>query len=149
MISEFKDEFRFLSNFWPANVTYEGMSFKSVEHAFVAAKTTDMAKRAVAQKQPTASMAKRYGRSLELRHDWDNIRLGVMEYLVRQKFDDPTLKRKLLATGDRYIQEGNTWNDTFWGVCRGKGANHLGKILMKVREELRIQKQNDDDHEVF
>lgn len=141
MISEFKDSYRFLSNFWPCTVTYEGMTFKTVEHAFVAAKTTDMSKRYIVQKAPTASIAKRYGRSLELRHDWENIRLDVMSHLVYEKFSkNASLKAKLLATGDEYLQEGNTWNDTFWGVCRGKGANHLGKILMQVREQLREQK---------
>ena len=141
MISEFKDSYRFLSNFWPSEVTYEGMTYRTVEHAFVAAKTTDIAKRRVAQQQPTASMAKRYGRSLELRHDWNDIRLSVMAHLIYEKFSkNASLKAKLLATGDEYLQEGNTWNDTFWGVCRGKGANHLGKILMQVREQLREQK---------
>jgi predicted NAD-dependent protein-ADP-ribosyltransferase YbiA (DUF1768 family) len=62
-----------------------------------------------------------------------------MEELVRRKFADPELAEKLLATGDEELVEGNTWNDRFWGVCRGEGRNELGKILMRVRAELRVQ----------
>jgi hypothetical protein len=61
-----------------------------------------------------------------------------MESLVKEKFTrDTELGAKLVATGDEELVEGNYWGDTFWGVCRGVGQNHLGKILMKVREELR------------
>lgn len=135
MITEFQGPYRFLSNFYPSRVMFEGHVYPCVEHAFVAAKTLDPAKRRTIQNFTTPVMAKRYGKTVELRHDWPTVRLGIMEYLVRQKFDDPTLKKKLLETGDLYIQEGNNWGDTFWGVCKGKGANHLGKILMKVRDE--------------
>ena len=57
---------------------------------------------------------------------------------MKQKFTKhKDLKEKLLATGDAYLEETNHWHDTFWGVCKGKGQNHLGKILMEVREELK------------
>ena len=62
-----------------------------------------------------------------------------MEEIVRAKFyQNPQLAEKLIATADRKIVEGNTWHDTFWGVdaATGKGENHLGVILMKIREEL-------------
>jgi ribA/ribD-fused uncharacterized protein len=75
---------------------------------------------------------------VKLRSDWTEIRLEIMEKIVRAKFwQNPHLARKLVATGDQKLVEGNRWNDTFWGVCRGVGENHLGKILMRVREELR------------
>lgn len=136
MITEFQGEYRFLSNFWPAIVVLDNVQYPSVEHAYMAAKTTDIILRKHIKEQPTAAMAKKLGRSLQLRPDWEMIKLGVMESLVRQKFQEPTLKAKLLQTGDQEIIENNTWNDTFWGVCRGKGSNHLGKILMKVRNEI-------------
>ena len=60
-----------------------------------------------------------------------------MYKLLVQKFNDKELARKLLDTGDCYIQEGNKWNDRFWGVCKGQGENHLGKLIMKIRSELR------------
>ena len=71
-----------------------------------------------------------------IRNDWGEIKLKVMESIVTVKFSDPTLARKLLDTGGATLIEGNDWGDTFWGVYRGKGRNELGKILMRVREEL-------------
>ena len=57
--------------------------------------------------------------------------------LVLEKFkQNPELKQKLLETGNQELIEGNTWNDTFWGVCNGQGQNWLGKILMLARSEL-------------
>ena len=61
-----------------------------------------------------------------------------MEDICRAKFtQNEELKKKLIDTGDATLIEGNTWNDTFWGVCNGVGENNLGKILMKIREELK------------
>ena len=142
MINEFQGEYRFLSNFWPAKVVLDNVQYPSVEHAYMAAKTTDIRIRKKIKEQPTPSLAKKLGRSIQLRPDWEMIKLGVMESLVRQKFQEPTLKAKLLATHNRELIEGNNWNDTFWGVCRGKGSNHLGKILMKVRDELFEEEMN-------
>jgi predicted NAD-dependent protein-ADP-ribosyltransferase YbiA (DUF1768 family) len=66
------------------------------------------------------------------------MKLTVMETCVRYKFSQNTdLRAELIATGDAYLEEGNSWNDRYWGVCDGQGENHLGKILMKVRAELR------------
>lgn len=140
MINSFTDSNRFLSNFWTCAIVFEGMSYKSVEHAYQASKTLDPVKRQVMQRLATATQAKRYGKQLELRHDWNDVRLGIMGYLVYQKFStNHQLKHMLLATGDQQLVEGNHWGDTFWGVCKGKGANHLGKILMKVRDEIRAK----------
>jgi len=61
--------------------------------------------------------------------------------LVRKKFEIPVLREALLDTGNAKLVEGNYWGDVEWGVCRGKGKNKLGKILMKVRKE--IQEQED------
>jgi len=60
-----------------------------------------------------------------------------MTDLVRQKFSNPQLAKQLLDTKDFELIEGNTWGDTFWGVCSGKGQNNLGKILMQIRNELK------------
>lgn len=136
-ITSFHGEHRFLSNFWPAGVVLDGELYPSVEHAYVAAKTLDTAERAKVRAVEKPGDVKRLGRKLQLRPDWDAVKLGVMADLVAQKFQHPELREKLLATGDTTLVEGNTWGDTFWGVCRGKGANHLGKILMATREQLR------------
>ena len=81
--------------------------------------------------------AKRWGRNITLRADWEHVKLPIMLNLVRQKFANDPLRAKLLGTGEHELIEGNHWNDTFWGVCRGVGSNRLGKILMQVRAELK------------
>ena len=136
-IREFQGPHRFLSNFYPATVMYDGLVFRSVEHAYQAAKTDDWEVRKKIQALEKSGDAKKAGYRVPLREDWDRIKFGIMETLVRRKFEIPELRNKLLMTGDQDLIEGNWWGDTFWGVCRGKGENHLGKILMKIREEIR------------
>lgn len=139
-IGPFKGEFRWLSNFWPAKVVFEGHEYPTVEHAYVAAKTTNEMERKVIRSTEKPGEVKRLGRQLDLREDWNDIKLQVMEDLLWQKFrNHDHLKEKLIATGNEEIIEINTWNDTFWGQCRGKGTNHLGKLLMKIREVLHEQ----------
>lgn len=87
-----------------------------------------------------ANKAKRLGRQVQLRSDWQEVKLSIMEEIVRIKFtENEQLKKLLLMTGDAEIAEGNTWGDTYWGVDirMGEGENNLGKILMKVRSELK------------
>ena len=138
MVQEFKDEYRFLSNFWPQAVVYEGVTYPTVEHAYQAAKTVVRAERAWILAQDTPGQAKRLGQRLTIRKDWDDIKVSVMTDLVGQKFRDPELRERLL-TIEGGIIEGNYWGDRFWGVDlkTGTGENHLGKILMRIRETLR------------
>lgn len=137
-IRQFQGEFRFLSNFWPAKITWAGIEFPSVEHAYQAAKTLRVSERIMIADAHTPGEAKRLGRRISMRKDWNNIRIGVMEELVMQKFkNDPVLKQKLLNTGKAHLEEGNKWGDTFWGTCNGVGENHLGQILMATRRVLR------------
>ena len=136
-IRMFRDDYGFLSNFYPCSVVYEGIRYPSSEHAYQAAKTLKISDRNKIAKLWTATSAKRMGRRIELRKDWQEIRLQIMREIVLAKFqDNEFLKERLLATGQIYLEEGNWWKDTFWGVCQGKGSNHLGKILMEVRETL-------------
>jgi len=138
MIASFSGEHHFLSNFYFAAVRYEGLEFPTVEHAFQAAKTHDLAERKRIRDCGTPGKAKQLGRRVDLRKDWESVKVAIMEALVRDKFARaPELAAQLLATGDEELVEGNTWHDTFWGVCRGRGKNHLGRILMKVRGDLR------------
>ena len=133
MINHFDGEYGWLSNFYPHPVRYEGMQYPTVENAFQAAKT---AKRDFF-KTCTPGQAKRRGRTVPLRADWEDIKLEVMHGLLVQKFWVKTpLAKKLLETGTQELVEGNTWGDTFWGICEGKGKNNLGKLLMKVRSSL-------------
>lgn len=137
VIDSFRGEYDFLSNFHLWRVEFEGLVYPSVEHAFQAAKSHDPAVRREIRAAGSCGKAKSLGRRCELRPDWEAVKLGVMERLLHSKFSDPVLREKLLATGDARLEEGNTWNDTFWGVCRGHGKNHLGKLLMRVRQDLR------------
>lgn len=139
MINRFEGVHRFLSNFYGCPIEFEGITYPSVEHAYVAAKTEDERTRQIIAGIGTAREVKAYGRKLKLRPGWNEMRLQVMEDLVRQKFTvHPMLRQALIDTGDHELVEGNYWGDTFWGVDlrTGIGHNHLGRILMKVRSEL-------------
>ena len=140
-IKSFTDKYRFLSNFWPAQVLFDGVTYLSVEHAYVASKTLCLETRAKITKIHSPGQVKRYGRTLVLRPDWDDVKLGIMRQLVTSKFSSHHLAQLLLATGDAELIEGNTWGDKFWGVCRGEGSNHLGKILMDVRAQIRADRK--------
>jgi len=138
----FRGQYRFLSNFWPCTIHMDAFIYPSVEHAYQAAKSLDLAYRERIRDAYTASVAKNIGRRMTLRPGWEDMKLEVMYQLVRQKFtndneDSRSLKVQLLATGDSELCEGNTWGDMYWGTVGGVGMNHLGRILMRVREELR------------
>lgn len=136
-ILEFSGEHRWLSNFWAVSVRFDGMVFPSVEHAYQAAKAADPIDRLLFQ-QGTAGQAKRRGRTIAVRSDWEAIKIGVMRDLLAEKFADGSdLAQRLIDTWPALLVEGNTWGDTFWGVCRGKGRNHLGELLMARRQALR------------
>lgn len=132
-IDSFQGEYRWLSNFWPIRIIAYGRLFNSVEAAYQAGKTLDEKERDLISKM-TASESKRFGKSVKLRSDWEEVKQNIMFELLCIKFSDPFLKAKLLDTKGIELIEGNTWNDTYWGVCRGKGQNNLGKLLMKVRD---------------
>jgi ribA/ribD-fused uncharacterized protein len=137
-ICGFFEEYRFLSNFYEVPVTYGGLTYQNNEAAFQAQKCqTEEEKRGFTALTP--SKAKYWGRRVDLRPDWEEVKVGIMEEIVRAKFtQNETLAVRLINTGDRELIEGNTWRDTFWGVSMKtrKGQNHLGRILMKVRAEL-------------
>lgn len=138
-INGFFGKFRWLSNFWYLKfpIIYDDKEYKTVEHAYQAAKmVTEKHKNAI-RNSNTPGQAKRLARKFPIRKDWDEIKFDIMKKLVKQKFlKNQDLKRKLLATRNAYIEETNQWGDTYWGVCRNKGENNLGKILMLVRDEI-------------
>lgn len=141
MIDSFTGQYSFLSNFFPCTVFMDGIQYPSTEHAYQAAKTLDPALRVPFQ-TGTAGMAKKLGRRLKVRPDWEEVKLGVMEDLLNQKFASGILLENLQRTRDQKLCEGNYWHDNFWGsctckkndVCKRGGSNHLGKLLMKIRE---------------
>lgn len=139
VIDSFDGDHHFLSNFHVRPFEWRGHTAPSSEHHFMATKSLDSADRDSIYAASTPGMAKRLGRKVALRPDWDIIRLEVMRSVLGAKFADPTLRAALLDTGDALLIEGNTWHDQFWGDCscpahRGiPGGNHLGRTLMAVR----------------
>lgn len=151
VIPEFKGNFFFLSNFYEFPVEFTGsdgvkVAFPTNEHAFQAAKYKAMAASDSVKQDyveqvlhaVTPGMAKYYGRSVSINTGtWDAIKINVMREIVQQKFSTEEMADGLLSTGCAMLVEGNTWGDTFWGRCDGRGYNMLGVILMETRGALR------------
>lgn len=85
VIDLFDGDNRFLSNFWPVSVRYGGASYPSVEHAYQAAKCANPAERKQFR-NITAGQAKRLGRHVQIRHDWEKVKIPIMFALLEQKF---------------------------------------------------------------
>lgn len=141
-IKKFQGEFFFLSNFFECPVTYKQLTYTNNEAAFQAQKcTSDSEKIQFTKLNPTE--AKKLGRKVNLQKDWEAVKVKIMEEIVRAKFTQNTeLADKLLATGDAYLEEGNTWGDRVWGTVNGSGANQLGIILMQIRAEIKMSKND-------
>lgn len=135
-VTEFYGQYRFLSNFY---IEPDGTC---VEKEFQAAKSLDEEYAALIRSASSPGEAKRLGSKGVMspeffRPDWDDIRISEMEVFVLAKFTDhESLAKLLLQTGDRELIEGNSHDDTFWGMVRGRGENQLGKILMRVRTHI-------------
>lgn len=135
-IDSFFGYYRFLSNFYPVLVEYNGLTYSAIENAYQAAKFDDIELKKKFGELTSREVYK-LTRGKKPREDWDDVKLGVMYDLLKIKFSNNNyLKKRLLATGNRELIEGNTWGDTYWGMYRGVGENHLGKLLMKARKEL-------------
>jgi hypothetical protein len=138
-IKQFSEEYYFLSNFYECPVTYKEITYQNNEAAFQAQKCINEKDRTLFANL-NASQAKKLGREIPLRKDWESIKVKEMAAIVYAKFtQNENLQEKLLSTGDAYLEEGNTWGDRIWGVCNGSGQNLLGQILMSTREKIREQ----------
>ena len=135
MIDRFDGEYAFLSNYSASPFRIDYVLFPTMEHYFQANKADNRNDYLHIAYAPTPGEAKRLGRKIRLRSDWEEIKDKVMLTGLRKKFADPELRSLLLATGDEELIEGNYWGDTYWGVCNGVGQNKLGKLLMQVREK--------------
>ena len=148
MIAIFDNEYAFLSNFYESPFEVDGITYPTVEHFFQAMKSKDIEGRKKIAAAPTPGKAKRLGRTIELRKDWEEIKVAVMKFGLAQKFRIPELREKLLATGNEELIEGNFWHDNVWGNCLCAecqdipGRNMLGMLLMKVREEILYEEAN-------
>lgn len=138
MINSFRGKYAFLSNFYSCLIEYNGLQFGSVESAYQAQKTlNDKIREEFTQYD--SRKAKTVSKLLTVRGDWHKIKLQVMFDLLLIKFANLDLQKKLLDTGDELLIEGNIWHDLFWGVCGcdtcgGWGKNHLGRLLMRMRQ---------------
>lgn len=151
MIDTFTGRWGFLSNFHPCKIKYKGIEYPSVEHFYVAMKIKDdqfinskniplVDCQEMISRIKTPSEAKKLGKKLKIRKDWDIVRFSIMEWGITEKFKDRDLLKLLISTQGEELKESNWWHDNYWGVCTcekcdGKGENNLGKILMKVRNE--------------
>ena len=155
MTPNFDNEFSFCSNFAACDIEYNGHKYKTAEHAFQAAKALFEEQRAWVADSSTPGQAKRRGREVILRPDWEQIKDQVMLDIVRIKFNDPDMQMRLVKSRDWILCENNYWHDNYWGNCTCEkckdipGQNKLGKILMQVREETinKILKSEGDTHE--
>jgi len=144
IIDRFIGQYSFLSNFaYCDNLEIFGDNYKTAEHAFQAMKSINPDERNYIRNCDTSGQAKRAGKKITLREDWDEIKVGIMNYIVLAKFTQNNyFKELLLLTGSDILIEGNKWHDNFWGNCSCPkcknidGLNHLGKILMIVRSEI-------------
>jgi ribA/ribD-fused uncharacterized protein len=129
-----------LSNFAPVKIELNGLVFPTVEHAYMSAKSDDEEwKKFCSNSINKAGDVKRQSRNITLKENWNEIKLDVMTECVKQKFNQEPYRTKLLETGVQHIQEGNRWNDKFWGVClkTNKGENNLGKLIMDICSKLK------------
>jgi len=138
MYKYFSGDLEFLCNFYKHEFEFEGRIYPTSEHAFQAAKTNQEHEKDGIAGAFTPGLAKKLGRRVKLREDWNEVKNDVMYQVLKAKFSDKRLRQKLIDTGDMELIEGNTWGDCYWGVDinSGIGENHLGKILMKLREEM-------------
>lgn len=144
-IRGFQGQNRFLSNFHPAPLVVEleigGHTLEAqaptAEHAYQASKAVTVHDARAVLRCATPAEAKRAGRKIPQRPDWEQVKIAIMRRIVNAKFrQNPPLATKLRQTGEAQLLEENDWGDIFWGVCRGRGQNHLGRILMDVRNGL-------------
>lgn len=140
-ILSFDKDYYFLSNFYPVEFVWGDITWKHSEGAYQAAKCLHRDDQLIISKIDNPSTVKLMVRKMKLVDGWSERKIGVMYDVVKAKFtQSDVLRARLIDTGDQHLEEGNWWNDTFWGVCpigSSCGENHLGKILMRVREELR------------
>lgn len=137
IIDSFKGEHRFLNNFYESSIWYEGKQYRTCEHAYQAHKTTDESIRETIRNAKTPAEAKKLGHTFQVRPDWESVKLPLMRDFLRKKFENPFLRHMLLETDDSNLVYTNTWNDKYWGICRGVGQNWLGKLLEEIREEIK------------
>jgi len=146
-ITEFKNEYSFLSNFYPSPIPWTSGTIvcPTVEHFYQASKCDTPLCAHYVLEASTPGESKKRGRQVKMRDDWGVVCQDHMLEGLKRKFAIPELRMKLLATGDRYLTEGNWWHDNLWGSCEcekckySHGENKLGKCLMQVRDQIQLE----------
>ncbi len=140
VIDDFCGKYAFLSNFFVSRYNIGTFSFLSAEHAYQAYKASSMRDFDLIRLAKTPRAAKRTSRLVQVRSDWNEIKVAVMQRALQHKFvNNDDLRHRLLDTGDCVLIEKNRWGDKFWGVSQGKGSNVLGILLMRLRTELELK----------
>ena len=140
----FKDEYFFLSTFYPVPITLiidgKECKFLNVEAAYQAQKNPAIADRF---SQVKGLEAKRMDDKLIITvPDWDNYKLFAMANALHAKFSNKFLFSKLKAIKEDIIHD-NYWGDTYWGIYKCESKNILGKMLMHIRDN------NNDINELY
>src|SRR5882672_9384511 len=113
-IKGFFEEYRWLSNYHICLVMWKEIMFKSSEAAYQAAKSLDP-REWIRFSHMSAGTSKIEGRKIDIRPDWNEVKDQIMLDICLDKFlRNENLRQKLLDTGDRYLEETNWWNDTYW-----------------------------------
>lgn len=132
-VKGFFGEYRFLSNFHPAPVLFEGEMYPSSENAYQAAKCVNLSDK-VQFLTCNPAQAKKLSKTILVKENWHSTKYDAMAAIVFDKFyRNPDIRQGLIELRQKYLEETNHWGDVYWGVCNGKGENKLGKILMGVR----------------
>ena len=136
-ITEFQGEFRWLSNFFPVQIEYDGIVYPSVENSYQAGKLINRKDREMFI-NITPGKAKKLWRNYPTYNLTEEFRLNLMYQLLSIKFNQEPFKSLLIATGDCYIQEGTRWFEPFWGkqLSTGEGKNMLGHLIMQIRKQI-------------
>lgn len=138
-IDLFREKYEFLSNFFPVRIMFDGLEFYNAEAAYQAAKCKNPEDR-LRFTELYGNQAKKLGRRIPMREDWDEVKIAVMREVLLAKFtQNPMLAKYLLETGDKPLLEGNRHKDFFWGIDykTREGENHLGRLLMELRTRFR------------
>lgn len=136
----YEGSYYMFSNFAAFAVDWKGASWMTSEHAYQAAKFADASIQEKIRAARSAHDSKKIAKEHEesKRGDWNETKLATMEEILRAKLDQhPYILKKLMETEDMEIVEDSP-KDSFWG--RGsdhQGENHLGKLWMKIRDELK------------
>ncbi len=136
-IGGFVGDYRWLSNFFMCRVEWEGRVYTSSEAAYQSGKYPPAERDVFTTLDPDPakklSRTKPYDTAV-----WEARKERTMKEVLWAKFSqNPDLAKKLLATGDRVLEETNWWGDKIWGVHTGEGQNLLGRQLMEIRARLR------------